>query len=147
MIELLARLPEERDPNTDLGCYMQVTTTYSTDGSAFVDYNCAYDSEWYRQRQRLLAQQVAEVCPQGVRHYVNTPSVFYGARDYWPNYDELAKIKDVWDPHEVMRVYQGVRPSWKEPDAYEFARPYIRQTSRAERLGQLGWDLIKRWLL
>ena len=88
----LAALPDERDPSTDLGCYLQVTTTYGK-GKAFIDYNCAYSSEWYRARQRKLNAQVEALCPAGIERYVNTPSAFLSPRDYYSNYDELAATK------------------------------------------------------
>ena len=59
-----------------------------------------------------------------MRRYVNTPSTFLTPRDYYPNYDKLARVKDRWDPHEVFRIYQGIRPTGLPPDAYEFTRPY-----------------------
>ena len=142
MQALLAALPDERDSTTDLGCYMQVTTTYDKD-TAFVDYNCAYDSEFYRQRQRRLNDEVSAICPSGMRHYINTPSAFYTPRDYFPNYDDLAEIKSVWDPQETFRVYQGIRPTGLPPDAYEFKRPYVRTRSFLDRVAELGWDALR----
>lgn len=143
MLALLAAVPEHRDNTTDLGCYFQVTTTYGRD-SAFIDYNCAYDSTFYRDAQRQLNADVLHICPEGMRRYVNTPSAFLTPRDYYPNYDALAKIKDAWDPHEVFRVYQGIRPTGLPPDAYEFERPYKRSRTVQERMGEVGWDLLKR---
>jgi len=144
MRELLAALPEFRDNATDLGCYLQVTTTYG-EGSAFVDYNCPYDSPAYQQRQRQLNEQVMALCSTGMRRYYNTPSAFLGARDYFPNYDELATIKSRYDPNEVFRVYQGIRPSGLPPDTHEWKRTgYVRKRSAQDRLGEIGWDTLKR---
>ena len=52
-----------------------MTTTYGK-GHAFVDYNCPYDSAFYRARQRQLNEAVLALCPHGMRRYVNTPSNF-----------------------------------------------------------------------
>lgn len=151
MQELLAALPDERDPHTDLGCYLQVTTTYTPPGEApkaFVDYNCPYDSAWYRRRQRALNAQVMALCPTGMLRYYNTPAEFLTARDYFPNYDELATIKSVWDPSEVFRTYQGIRPIGKTPDAYEFNRSsYVRRRSLADWAGEVGWDAMTSFIL
>lgn len=151
MLRLLAALPDERDPHTDLGCYMQVTTTYTAPGDpprAFVDYNCPYDSAWYRQRQRTFNAQVMAICPTGMLRYYNTPAEFLTARDYFPNYDELAAIKDVWDPTEAFHTYQGVRPTGKTPDHYQFNRSsYVRHRSLADWAGEVGWDAMVRFFL
>jgi len=151
MQRLLAALPDERDPHTDLGCYLQVTTTYTAPGEApkaFVDYNCPYDSAWYRQRQRTLNAQVMALCPTGMLRYYNTPAEFLTARDYFPNYDELAAIKSVWDPSEAFRTYQGIRPTGKTPDHYEFNRSsFVRHRSLADWAGEVGWDAMARVIL
>jgi len=144
MKALLDALPSARDNSTDLGCYLQVTTTYGA-GHAFVDYNCPYDSTFYRERQKRLNDEVLGLCPHGMRRYVNTPSTFLTPRDYYPNYDELAAIKSRWDPAEVFRVYQGVRPVGLPPDSYEFSRPYVRKRSAQDWLGEKGWDVMKAW--
>ena len=143
MKQLLAAVPDHRDNSTDLGCYLQVTTTYGK-GEAFVDYNCPYDSAFYQQRQRDLNTAVLALCPTGMRRYVNTPSAFLTPRDYFPNYDELAAIKTKWDPTEVFRIYQGVRPTGLPPDTYEFKRPYVRTRTLEDRLGEVGWDAMKK---
>ena len=148
MKALLAAVPDHRDNTTDLGCYFQVTTTYGKD-HAFVDYNCAYDSTYYRRKQKELNAAVKAICPRGLRHYVNTPSSFLTPRDYYPNYDDLAAIKTKWDASELFRVYQGVRPTGLPPDAYEFERPgYKRRRDMRDLLGEVGWDLLKKlhWL-
>ena len=75
--------------------------------------------------QRTLNSQILDMCPGEVQRYYNTPSAFLGPRDYFPNYDDLAEIKERWDPQEVFRIYQGVRPTGKAPDAYEFKRRYV----------------------
>ena len=81
-----------------------------------------------------------------MRRYYNTPSSFLTPRDYFPNYDELAAIKSRYDPHEVFRVYQGIRPVGLAPDAYEFKRKYIRTRSAADRLDEVSWDAVKHIL-
>jgi len=144
MLAALAAVPDARDNTTDLGCYFQVTTTYGAD-AAFIDYNCPYDSLFYAARQRALHATVSALCPAGMRHYVNTPSSFLTSRDYYPNYDALAAIKAAWDPHEVFRIYQGIRPTGKPPDSYVFRRPYVRTRSIKDRLGEVGWDKLKQW--
>ena len=141
MISLLREVPDDRDNATDLGCYLQVTTTYGR-GYAFVDYNCPYDSAHYQRKQRELNAAVTKLCPSGMLRYVNTPSTFLTPRDYYPNYDALAAIKARWDPSEVFRVYQGVRPTGLPPDAYEMARPYKRTRSAKDWFNELGWDLL-----
>ena len=82
---------------------MQVTTTYAA-GHAFIDYNCPYESAFYRARQRQLNSQVLAICPTGMQRYINTPSEFLTPRDYFPNYDWLAEAKTHWDPGEIFRV-------------------------------------------
>ena len=77
---------------------------------AFVDYNCPYDSPFYRARQRQLNGQVLALCPVGVQRYINTPSEFLTPRDYYPNYDWLAAAKTHWDPGEIFRVW-GSHPN------------------------------------
>ena len=87
------------------------------------------------------------LCPHGMRRYINTPSVFLTPRDYFPNYDELAAIKTTYDPHEVFRVYQGIRPTGRAPDAYEWRREhYKRKRSAIDLLGEAGWDAVRRIL-
>eukprot|EP01051_Picozoa_sp_SAG22_P013112 SAG22_NODE_1435_length_4424_cov_4.592695_1_plen_596_part_10 len=140
---LLATVPEHRDNTTDLGCYLQVTTTY-TRGTAFVDYNCPYDSPFYRQQQRELNDAVLRLCPAGMLRYVNTPSSFLTARDYYPNYDMLAEIKQRWDPDEIFRVYQGIRPTGLRPDANDFRQPYTRTRSVKDKVGEAGWDELRK---
>ena len=81
----------------------QVTTTYAA-GHAFIDYNCPYESAFYRARQRQLNSQVLAICPTGMQRYINTPSEFLTPRDYFPNYDWLAEAKTHWDPGEIFRV-------------------------------------------
>jgi hypothetical protein len=150
MQALLAALPDARDGGTDLGCYLQVTTTYVPPGeppAAFVDYNCPYESDFYRARQRQLNDEVLALCPKGMRRYVNTPSEFLTPRDYYPNYDWLAEVKSAWDPAEAFRVYQGIRPTGKPPDAYEFSRPYVRGRSLIDLAGEIGWDVVARVVL
>ena len=120
-----------------------MTTTYG-EGSAFVDYNCPYDSPYYQASQRQLNKDVLAICPSGMRRYVNTPSVFLTPRDYFPNYDQLAAIKSQWDPTEVFRVYQGIRPTGLPPDAYEFRRPYKRHRTARDLAGEVGWDALKK---
>jgi len=146
MQALLAALPDERDVSTDLGCYFQVTSTYGV-GHVFIDYNCPYDSQYYRARQRRLNSEVLAICPDGMTRYVNTPSTFLTPHDYYPNYDVLSRIKAKWDPDEVFRVYQGVRPVGKPPDAYEFKRPFVRTRSLLDWMGELGWDFMVRFVL
>ena len=48
MKELLAALPDERDNSSELGCFLEVTSTYFH-GVVEVDYTCMYDSEHYQQ--------------------------------------------------------------------------------------------------
>jgi len=146
MQALLAALPDERDDSTDLGCYLQVTTTYGV-GHAFVDYNCPYDSTFYRARQRQLNAQVLQICPSGMLRYYNTPSSFLTPRDYFPNYDALAAIKAHWDPTERFRVYQGIRPTGLPPDSHEFERGYVRKRSLRDWLGEKGWNVMARHIL
>ena len=120
---------------------MQVTTAY-IDGLAMVDYNCMYDSPFYQAQQRALNKAVLALCPDLYRYY-NTPSVTLTARDYFPNYDELARIKSRWDPAEVFRIYQGIRPVGFAPDAYELRRPYVRESSLLDRMWKIGFDTVK----
>jgi len=142
MKALLAAEPDHRDNTTDLGCYLQVTTTYQADIAA-VDYCCAYDSPFYLARQKALNQAVLALCP-ATQRYVNTPSAFLTARDYFPNYDELAAIKAHYDPDETFRIYQGVRPTGLAPDAYEWRREYTRTRSAADIANELAWDAVRR---
>ena len=141
----LAALPERRDPATDLGCYLQVSTTYGR-GHAFIDYNCPYDSEHYAALQRELDEHVRRLCPVGVLRYVNTPSTFLTARDYYANYDELAAIKAAYDPHELFRVYQGIRPTGAPTDAFERTFHFTRTRSAKDKINELGWDALKKVL-
>ena len=76
--------------------------------------------------QRALNNAVLALCPDLYRYY-NTPSETLTARDYFPNYDELARIKSRWDPAEVFRIYQGIRPVGFAPDALFFLR--VRATA------------------
>ncbi|KAL1510990.1 hypothetical protein AB1Y20_005815 [Prymnesium parvum] len=145
MKAVLADVPEHRDPDTDLGCYLQITSTY-LEGMVMVDFNCAYDSAFYQAEQRKLNQRILALCPK-VERYYNTPSSFLGARDYFPNYDELAAIKARWDPEEVFRVYQGIRPTGLPPDTYEFSRPYTRTRSVSDWLHEKMWDVLARTVL
>lgn len=145
MRTLLAAVPDFRDNSTDLGCYFQVSTTYA-EGLAFIDYNCPYDSPAYQHRQRTLNSRVMQLCPVGIRRYINTPSVFLTPRDYFANYDELAAIKSTYDPDEIFRVYQGIRPTGLAPDAYEWKREgYVRTKTAKDKLGELGWDALKKF--
>ena len=144
MRSLLADLPDHRDPHTDFGCYLQLTTTYM-EGLAMIDFNCAYDSAFYQEEQRALNKKILALCPGAVQRYVNTPSAFLTPRDYYPNYDELAAIKARWDPEETFRVYQGVRPTGRAPDAYEWKRDYVRQRACREWLAEKLWALLVRF--
>lgn len=146
MVALLADVPEHRDNSTDLGCYMQVTTTY-VKGIAAIDYNCAYDSDFYQARQRQLNDDAVALCPGRMVRYVNTPSTFLTARDYYgADYDTLAATKATWDPSELFRVYQGVRPTGVAPDNYTYTRPYVRNMTDTERLEARTWDALVRVL-
>jgi hypothetical protein len=142
---LLVALPSKRDPHTDYGCYLQLTTTY-IEGMAMIDYNCAYDSPFYQNEQRELNKQIVAACPGAVQRYVNTPSAFLTPRDYFPNYDALAAIKTVWDPDETFRVYQGVRPTGKAPDSYEWRRDYKRTKTCTEWMQEKTWDVMVRFV-
>ena len=122
-------------------CFPQVTTTYVA-GKVFLDYNCPYESAFYRRQQRDLNAEITRLCPGGIQRYVNTPSAFLTPRDYFDNYDALAAIKSRWDPHEVFRVYQGVRPTGRAPDTYEFQTNYVRQRSWTDWLWELAWDAV-----
>lgn len=46
-----------------------------------------------------------------------------------------------------MQVYQGIRPTGKPPDAYEFKRPYVRERSFMQRVGEIGWNFVARCVL
>jgi hypothetical protein len=141
---LLTQLPTHRDNSTDLGCYLQITTTYK-DGFVCIDFNCMYDSPFYQKLQRTLNEEIVAACPGQIDRYVNTPSAFLTARDYYPNYNELANAKTFWDPTEVFRVYQGVRPSGIAPDAYEWKREYVRKRSAIDWAQEKAWNLLVRY--
>ena len=146
MVALLADAPNHRDNMTDLGCYLQVCTTYDV-GIAAVDYNCAYDSAFYQARQQQLNDDAVAICPEGMVRYVNTPSTFLTARDYYGGeYDALAATKAAWDPSELFRVYQGVRPTGVPPDNYTYTRPYVRNMTTVERLEARAWDAMVKVL-
>ena len=110
-----------------------------------IDFNCMYDSAYYQQLQRTLNQQILAACPGDVERYVNTPSAFLTARDYFRDYDELAAIKSSWDPSEVFRVYQGVRPTGVPPDAYEWKRDYVRKNTALDWARQKLWKFLVRY--
>jgi len=79
--------------------------------------------------------------------YVNTPSTWLTARDYYgADYDTLAATKSVYDPDELFRVYQGVRPTGIPVDNYTYTRPYVRNMSSAEIAEARGWDAMVRIL-
>ena len=146
MVALLADVPEHRDNTTDLGCYLQVCTTYE-DGLASIDYNCAYDSEFYQARQQQLNDDALAICPSGMVRYVNTPSTFLTALDYYgAEYDTLAATKATWDPSEVFRVYQGVRPTGVPPDNYTYTRPYVRNMTKRQQVEARAWDAVVKIL-
>ena len=106
-----------------------------------------YDSAFYQSRQKQLNDDAVSICPGRMTRYVNTPSTFLTARDYYgADYDTLAATKSKWDAGEVFRVYQGVRPTGIEPDNYTYTRPYVRNMSAAERAEALGWDAMVRIL-
>ena len=75
---------------------------------------------------------------------MNTPSAFLTARDYFPNYDDLAAIKARYDPDETFRIYQGVRPTGLAPDTYEWRREYERTRSATDVALELAWDAVRR---
>jgi len=101
-----------------------------------------YDSPFYEAQQRALNNAVLALCPDLYRYY-NTPSETLTARDDFPNYDELARIKSRWDPAEVFRIYQGISPVGIAPDAYELRRPYVRESSLLDRMWKIGFDTVK----
>ena len=45
------------------------------------------------------------------------------------------------------QVYQGIRPTGKPPDTYEFERPYVRGRSLVQRVGEIGWNIVARCVL
>ena len=138
--------PKHRDNGTNLGCYLQICTAYEP-GIASVDYNCAYDSDFYQARQKQLNDAAVAICPGGMVRYVNTPSTFLTARDYYgADYDTLAATKTAWDPSELFRVYQGIRPTGVPPDDYAYTRPYVRNMTKAERLKARAWDVVVKVL-
>ena len=47
----------------------------------------------------------------------------------------------------MIRVYQGVRPTGKPPDAFEFWPAYVRTWSLADRLMEAAWSLMARLVL
>ena len=50
------------------------------------------------------------------------------------------------DPDEIFRVYQGIRPTGLAPDAYEWKREgYVRTKTAKDKLGELGWDALKKF--
>ena len=146
MLALLADVPKHRDNSSNLGCYLQICTAYEP-GIASVDYNCAYDSDFYQARQKQLNDAAVAICPGGMVRYVNTPSTFLTAHDYYgADYDTLAATKTAWDPSELFRVYQGIRPTGVPPDDYAYTRPYVRNMTKAERLKARAWDVVVKVL-
>ena len=112
---------------------------------AAIDYNCMYESAYYRARQLAFNDAVLALCPGQVLRYVNTPSNFLTARDYYGNdYDALAATKTRWDPDEVFRVYQGVRPTGVPVDAYNWTTPYERTRTVTDVAMELAWDVARR---
>ena len=146
MLALLADVPKHRDNSSNLGCYLQICTAYEQ-GIAAVDYNCAYDSDFYQARQKQLNDAAVAICPGRMVRYVNTPSTFLTARDYYgADYDALAATKTAWDPSELFRIYQGIRPTGVPPDNYTYTRPYVRNMTKAERLKARAWEVMVKVL-
>ena len=87
-------------------CWQVYSSTTSFHDKVCYEYNCPDMAVFHRELERL-DRDVKEMCPSWIRS-INVPS-FHATHgsEYWADYEELAALRDIWDPDVILNPLAG----------------------------------------
>lgn len=103
-----AKVMERFYINRTHSCWYDLGPLKGKGEPVFLDISC-YTPESVRELREYINEHLDVMNTGSVRYY-NLPLEGTPRDEFWPNYDELAAIKDTWDPNDFFNISNGIHP-------------------------------------